>query len=60
MPGGPHTDIFGHEEDDDALSHAPPKPVDTPVRPRSFLYKFFFFGDLCCPPLGECFYDRGH
>jgi hypothetical protein len=25
VPGGPHTDIFGHEDEDDALSTAPPK-----------------------------------
>ena len=31
VPGGPHTDIFAQEDDGDALSHAPPKPVDTQV-----------------------------
>ncbi|KAF8892697.1 hypothetical protein BD779DRAFT_1510447 [Infundibulicybe gibba] len=26
VPGGPHTDIFSHDVEDDALSTAPPKP----------------------------------
>lgn len=33
VPGGSHTDIFAYD-DDDALSHAPPKPGDVQVRPR--------------------------
>jgi len=28
VPGGPHTDIFAHDDEGDALSMAPPKPVD--------------------------------
>ncbi|TFK42873.1 hypothetical protein BDQ12DRAFT_732465 [Crucibulum laeve] len=29
VPGGPHTELFGHEDEDDALSTAPPKPHNT-------------------------------
>lgn len=27
-PGGKHTDIFSHESEDDALSKAPPRPIE--------------------------------
>ncbi|KAF8226187.1 hypothetical protein L208DRAFT_1425184 [Tricholoma matsutake] len=31
VPGGPHSDIFGHEDEDDALSTAPPKAGEPQV-----------------------------
>jgi len=31
VPGGPHTDIFSHEDEDDALSTAPPKASEPQV-----------------------------
>ncbi|KAF8163017.1 hypothetical protein B0H34DRAFT_693732 [Crassisporium funariophilum] len=31
VPGGPHTDIFAQGDEGDALSHAPPKPVDAEI-----------------------------
>lgn len=30
-PGGAHTNIFGHEDDDDALANAPPRQDSTEV-----------------------------
>ena len=34
VPGGPHTDIFARDDEDDALSQAPPPPAKTAeVRP---------------------------
>lgn len=41
MPGGPHTDIFAQEDIGDALSYAPPKPVDAQVWFK-VLYTVFF------------------
>lgn len=37
VPGGPHTDIFAQDDEGDALSMAPPKPVDEQVWPSPLL-----------------------
>ena len=42
VPGGPHTDIFAYEDDGDALSQAPPKPLNAQVRLRVLCMTFFF------------------